>query len=203
MKIDTEHIRQKISAAIRVNQLRKGRELEQCVATSTLKSANGADSKKVVTRPRSAPSLGHRAAHQEENQNREGEQHMKKIPIFRPKSGVDEIFNMRLVGEAPAMPKKIHLQIPPVEYPISILSPKEKLQKINEHKKAAEMALLLQEALTPKSKSTKRTRIPEMVSVQPDVLRPTTEYNRSVPLVPEIAQRIDTHDADALLCQDF
>jgi hypothetical protein len=41
-----------------------------------------------------------------------------------------------------------------MEYPIFILSPEEKRKKITEHEKAVEMALLLQDALTPKTKKT-------------------------------------------------
>lgn len=115
-------------------------------ATSTLKEGN--DKLKALIRPSSAPS--HKLQKQPTCDTNGQLQRNHKSQV-RPKSACTAVenFNMNLIGQSPAMPKKIQMQMT-VEYPMTILSPEIKLQKLSEHKKAVEMALLLQEALTPK-----------------------------------------------------
>lgn len=133
-----ENLRQKIS--------KKRATAEPKTATSTLKEGN--DKLKALIRPSSAPS--HKL--QKPTCDTNGQQQCNHKSQVRPKSActVVENFNMNLIGQSPAMPKKIQMQMPSVEYPMTILSPERKLQKLSEHKKAVEMAQLLQEALTPK-----------------------------------------------------
>lgn len=132
-----EILRQKIS--------KKRANAEPKTGTSTLKEGN--DKLKALIRPSSAPSHKLQTPICDTNCQQQ-RNHKSQV---RPKSAftVVENFNMNLIGQSPAMPKKIQMQMPSVE-PMTILSPERKLQKLSEHKKALEMAQLLQEALTPK-----------------------------------------------------
>jgi len=129
--------------------------LQNQIPTSVLKARDDSDKLKTISRSHSAPSHRIQKSSATQNINENGQdnqdQRKEKYSRARPKSAsAVSIFDASVLGDAPSMPKKIRMQLPAINSSISILTDEQKMKQLADHKKAFEMAILLQDALTPK-----------------------------------------------------